>query len=68
MRSIKDRVRTLKGRIEEISASKAAGHREETRRLEEELTRLKEEWDYWNRKREEAAKVRMIMLGHEPVS
>lgn len=68
MRSIKDRVRALKRRMDEISASKEEGHRKETKRLEEEMTRLKEEWDHWNRKREEAAKVRMIMLGHEPVS
>jgi len=65
MRSIKERVRALKKRLTEL---KDSGHDEgtgEMSELEKELSHLKMEWDNWDEKRQEAAKERMILLGHE---
>lgn len=65
MRGIKERVRTLKTRLNEL---KDSGHDEgvqEISELEKELSELKMEWDRWEQKRQRAAKERMILLGHE---
>jgi hypothetical protein len=63
MRTIKDRVREIKRDIFDLSDNE----RDETYRkeLENEMIRLRAEWKEWEKKREEAAKVRMILLGHE---
>ncbi len=60
MRAIKDRVRDLKKRMD--------GNAESMRDLEREMTQLKAEWNEWGKKRKEAARKRMILLGHEEVS
>lgn len=60
MRAIKDRVRDLKKRID--------GNAERMRDLEREMAQLKAEWNEWEKKRKEAARKRMILLGHEEVS
>ena len=57
MRAIKDRVRDLKKRI--------AGGLGSVPELEREMTQLKAEWNEWEKKRKEAARERMIILGHE---
>jgi len=65
MRNIKNRVREIKKRISEIPSSKKL---EDVKRLsgwENELAQLKETWEAWERKRKEAARVRMGLLGHE---
>jgi hypothetical protein len=65
MRGIKERVRTLKTRLNEL---KDSGHDEgvqEISELEKELLHLKMEWDKWENIRQKAAKERMILLGHE---
>lgn len=65
MRTIKDRVRSMRKRIAEVSASNEEGHIEEIQRLEGEIARLKDDWKLWDKKRERAARERMIALGHE---
>ena len=65
MKSIKERVREIKKRLDELNALKNDAHAEEIVSLESEMARLKQEWDSWETKREAAAKDRMILLGHE---
>lgn len=64
MRKIKNKVRELRQAFSSLSSSE----REETdrlRHLEPEMERLKEEWKKWEERRKEAARRRMILLGHE---
>ena len=64
MRAIKGRVRDIKRRLSDFSDDE----RESTREigaLQTELKRLKVEWVEWEKRRQEAAKERMILLGHE---
>lgn len=65
MKSIKERVREIKKRLDELNALKDHAHSEEIVSLEAEMVRLKQEWDSWEAKRDAAAKERMILLGHE---
>jgi len=61
LRSIKARVRDLKlarGKNGEISADRS-------RAIDGELNHLKQEWNRWEQERKEAARERMILLGHE---
>ena len=64
MRSIKNRVRDLKKRLSEISNSEETGDNRKVNELEKEMKLLKEEWNIWDKRREEAARERMILLGH----
>ena len=57
MRAIKDRVRDLKNRID--------GSPESVPGLANEMAQLKAEWNEWDEKRKDAARKRMILLGHE---
>jgi len=65
MRALKERVRGLKKRVSEISLSQAGRDVEERTRLEQEILRLKSEWDALEQRRKEAARERMVLLGHE---
>jgi len=65
LRCIKERVRELKKKISDLSAGLVAGTREDLMDLEKEMADLKEEWLAWEEKRQQAAKERMIILGHE---
>ena len=65
MRKIKIRVRELKKILSETSSSNRAKGHGRIPALEKEMARLKEEWNEWERKREDAAHQRMILLGHE---
>jgi predicted RNase H-like nuclease (RuvC/YqgF family) len=65
MRGIKERVRTLKTRLNELKDSGNDEGFQEISELEKELSHLKMEWDKWEHKRQKAAKERMILLGHE---
>ncbi len=62
LRKIKKRVRELKKELS-VTASDSSFH-EQRIRAENELTRLKKEWKEWEKKRDEAARERMITLGH----
>jgi predicted nucleic acid-binding Zn-ribbon protein len=64
MRGIKEKVRGLKKEISR-HGSGTGGKDDEMDRLKSELERLKREWEEWEEKRKEAARQRMIMLGHE---
>ena len=64
MREIKKKVRELLKTVSLLSPNKPDEH-EELRNLELEMERLKKEWEGWEEKRREAAKLRMILLGHE---
>ena len=65
MKSIKERVRVLKNRLASLDASDRDEDAGEILTVENELARLKAEWDQWEEKRKAAAKERMIILGHE---
>lgn len=65
MRSIKERVRQLKGYLAEQKALGRDKDRRNIGEIREELLGLKKDWDRWEKKRKQAAKERMILLGHE---
>ena len=65
LRCIKERVRELKKKISDLSAGLVAGTRDDLVDLEKEMADLKEEWLAWEEKRQQAARERMIILGHE---
>jgi predicted nuclease with TOPRIM domain len=65
LRCIKERVRELKKKISDLSAGIVGGTRDDLMDLEKEMADLKEEWLSWEEKRQQAAKERMIILGHE---
>jgi len=65
LRCIKERVRELKKNISDLSAGLVVGTREDLMILEKEMADLKEEWLSWEEKRQQAARERMIILGHE---
>ena len=61
MKEIKERVRELKKRLVSMDAKDT----EEKETMEYELVFLKKEWNRWELKRKDAARERMIILGHE---
>ena len=63
MMAIKDRVREIKKLLSDLSSSEK--NAEKISGLEKKLARLKKEWKELERKREEATRERMILLGHE---
>ncbi|MFC1579913.1 hypothetical protein ACFL4N_03265 [Thermodesulfobacteriota bacterium] len=65
MRVVKERVRSVKDRISRLSAPREASEIEERSRLEKEIAQLKSEWDRLEERRNEAARERMVLLGHE---
>ena len=65
MKSIKERVRALKKRLASLHASNSDEGTDEILTKENELARLKVDWNRWEEKRKAAAKERMIILGHE---
>jgi len=60
MRRIKERVRTLRGKIAATPGERVA--------LEEEIKKLRSEWDILEEVRKQAAHERMVLLGHEKPS
>ncbi len=62
LREIKMRVRHIKGIMSGLNGEESLDKRGE---LEQELRKLKNEWDKWEKERKAAAKERMILLGHE---
>jgi hypothetical protein len=65
LRCIKERVRALKKKISDLSAGLVPGTRDDLMNLEKDMADLKEEWLAWEEKRQQAARERMIILGHE---
>lgn len=65
MKAIKERVRAVKKHLRFLSASEGNESAEERIELEEELAKLKIDWNKWEEKRQKAVKERMIILGHE---
>lgn len=66
LRSIKNRLRELKKKISDLSAGLVeGGTREDLMLAEKQMADLKEEWLVWEDKRQQAARERMIILGHE---
>jgi len=65
MRTIKDRSKRIKKRLYEISSPDGDGPIEKVLELEKEMAQLKAEWREWEEKRKDAARERMILLGHE---
>lgn len=65
MKSIKERVREIKSRLASLKDSSNDEGGQEALSLNEELSRLKVEWEKWEKRRDEAQRERMILLGHE---
>ena len=65
MMEIKMRVRELKERLGELRRADADRNGEEVSLIEEKLVRFKAEWNRWEEKRRDAARERMVFLGHE---
>jgi hypothetical protein len=65
LRCIKEKVRDLKKKISDLSAGLVPGTRDDLMILERQMEDLKEEWLSWEEKRQQAARERMIILGHE---
>ena len=65
MRSIKERVRELKKRLDAMKASDQDENAARISEIQEELAHLKVDWNRWEEKRKKAARERMILLGHE---
>jgi predicted nucleic acid-binding Zn-ribbon protein len=64
MRDIKEQVRDLEKKISRVAAG--TGRKDdEIGHLKSEVERLKKEWQEWEEKRKQAARARMILLGHE---
>ena len=63
MRKIKEQVQIIKKKISNFSDTMR--NKEERSNMEKEIADLKEKWKEWDYKRKEAARIRMIMLGHE---
>ena len=61
LREIKNRVRELKKKMALMNSD---SFYEERSRSEGELIELKKEWEAWEKKRDEAARERMVSLGH----
>ncbi len=65
MRTIKYRSKEVKKRLSEISSPNGDENAKKILKLEREMEQLKAEWREWEEKRKEAARERMILLGHE---
>ncbi len=65
LRYIKERLRELKKKISDLSAGPVSGTQDDLVTLEKEMADLKEQWLSWEEKRQQAARERMIILGHE---
>ena len=64
MYSVKMRVREIKRKKASLDGADQQGGAEASRTLEDELKQLKAKWAQLEMERKEAAKERMIMLGH----
>ena len=62
LREIKKRVREIKKELSHMASD--ASSCELKNQADEELLELKKEWKEWEKKRDEAAKERMVALGH----
>ena len=62
LRNIKKRVREIKKDLAQISSD--SSFHEQRLLLENELLQLKGDWGEWEKKRDAAARERMIALGH----
>lgn len=65
MRTIRREATILKKRVQRLVTSNDEASVAEGVQLEGELQRFKEEWRRWDEKRREAARRRMVLLGHE---
>lgn len=63
MKAVKDRVRQLKHKLKAIQSDDSGSA--ELAAAEQELARLRVEWDRLDEQRKKAARERMIQLGHE---
>lgn len=65
LRDIKRRVREIKKMLSEISSRGKDVEAKMKKELESEISQLKIEWEEWEKKKDYAARERMILLGHE---
>jgi len=65
LRAIKERVRHLKAELAALRREPVGGDGAAVSGIQSELSRLRAEWKSWEKRREAAARERMILLGHE---
>ena len=65
MKTIKERVRELKGAINLFQEAEHENNLAAISEAKQELARMKIEWETWENERKQAAHERMILLGHE---
>ena len=65
MRALKEDVRELKKRLRDLKSSGNKKDPEKISALEEDIMRLKADWEKWEKRWKEAVRERMIYLGHE---
>jgi hypothetical protein len=64
LRSIKVRVREIKQKLKGLGAHEPGITDDKRDQFEQRLERLRAEWRVWEKRREEAARMRMVLLGH----
>lgn len=65
LRRIKAIVREKKAQLRQLRASGEVEKSSRIQQVESQLEELKGQWNVWESRRENAAKKRMILLGHE---
>jgi hypothetical protein len=65
MRSIKEKAKALKEKMDQVESKEAADGGSERARIRQEMDRLRKEWQEWEKRKDRAASQRMILLGHE---
>ena len=65
MRALKQEVREIKKRLRFLRSSGTEDDAGKTAALENDMERLKADWDKWEQWWQEAVRERMIYLGHE---
>jgi len=64
LKSVKETVRAVKQRLKTLQADGGQMDSQEIVGLKAELATLKEKWERWEKKRQEAQEERMVLLGH----
>jgi len=65
LKRIKEQVREKKAALKKLRCSSEGEVAKVINEIEEELALLKQKWEMWDKRRREAARERMILLGHE---
>ncbi|MEW6665559.1 MAG: hypothetical protein AB1512_10130 [Thermodesulfobacteriota bacterium] len=65
MRSIREKAKALREEMDRLQKTEPAQAGPERIRMQRQLDLLKQEWQEWEKKKNIAAKEKMVLLGHE---